>query len=326
MEKLKWFFLVIGILALSMVLSGCVNMPPKPASNAYLGGGNRYDEIEITVAPVFLNFQNTTPSKRESTVSGLLNASLPCVEDAKYVVSKSGEETEFNMVFSNAWEGDPNHEGDLVGDFLHFTIKKNSQVYIYDSDLKLIDGPDGNDAGIVTTEFGTFTVERESVYVNDNIGGTSYSKLLKVSLSFPIYDIDGLDYSLEVNYYFAKNVGLVKFTMMMTYDGQEFTVFKMEVVKTYIDKYNIGPLPATSLSEMPLGSTSVAMQWQKSDSAVSYDVYLLDQNGNLIDTKHTSSTTAVFDILRSGVYMWAVRSVDQNGLSTFSKLKIFTFY
>ncbi len=328
MKKVGWLaFLALTTVVLSLFLSGCVNLnPPSTMGNPYFPiSSTRYDKVKITVPFFMAGVQETQSVKNSSTI---LNATVSCVEDAKYTINEVGNgKKEFKMIFSNAWEGKPDQEGDMG--LLYFTLDKDSVLYLFDSNLKLIDGPNGNLVGSIDMHMGTETVVRTSSRVNLNFDGKSYTNVLKVSLYFPDYTFNSISAALTMDFYFAKNVGLVQFTIKMNYSGENISAFDVKVIETNVPSYEVGPSAATSLSpnnNVVSIPSNVILTWQNSQSNVSYTIFVYDSDGNLITQRTTSSKSCDIGTLQNGMYFWIVRTENSDGLSTLSKTAVFTIY
>ncbi len=329
---------VLSLLALPMLLSGCVNGPSNPSAptNPYLPSRvSQYDQIEVSVNPFLINgSQSLFPNKKtllknlKNISTSLLSATVSCKEDAKYETIVSNNEMEYKMVFSDAWDGSPNSEGEM-GSFFDFEISKDSEVYLYGTGIKIVDGPNGNAAATITTQIGSMTVTRVSSYISSlQVGNQTYSNVLKVKLLISGSNLYGSGSStLELSYYFNKNIGMIEFDSHVTYDSQKILLIAVKLVSINIGKYEIGPSPASSLSPKNTAvSGNVVLSWNSTETKVTYDVSLFNSNGILQKFSSLNSTTCDVGNLARDSYLWMVTSVGSNELSTISKPAIFVVY
>lgn len=326
--------IVLLIFALPILLSGCMNVPSNPTTptNPYLPDrASQYDQIEVSINPFLItnsSIKKTPLTSLENISTSLLSATVSCEEDAKYEISLSDNEIEYKMLFSDAWNGNPNREGEM-GSFFDFEISKNSEVYLYGTGIKIIDGPTGNVAATVTTQIGSMTVTRVSFYVNSlQVGSRIYSNVLKVELLISDGNLYGSGSStLELFYYFDKNIGMIKFDSYAMYNSQKIPLIAVKLLRTNIGKYEIGPSPASSLSPNNTGvSGEVVLNWNSTETNVTYDVSLFNSNGILHEFSSLNSTTCDVGILTQDSYLWTVTTVSSNGLSTISKSAFFVVY
>ncbi len=330
--------IVLSLLALPILLSGCVNGPSNPSTptNPYLPNrASQQDRIEVSVNPFLIDgsqsffFNKKTPLKNLENIStSLLSATVSCEEDAKYETIVSDNEMEYKMLFSDAWDGNPNSEG-TMGSFFDFEVSKDSVVYLHGTGIKIIDGLNGNVAATVTTSIGSMTVTRMSSYINSlQVGNQTYSNVLKVRLLMSNSNLYGSGSStLEFSYYFNKNTGMIKFDSYAIYDSQKILLIAVKLMNVNIGKYEIGPSPASSLSPKNTAvSGDVVLSWNSTETKVTYDVSLFNSNGIL--QKFSSLNLTTYDVgnLARDSYLWTVTSVGSNELSTISKPALFVVY
>ncbi len=340
----KMVFLTVGVLIISVfafLLSGCTPVSPIPSSfsNPYLPDkSSEYDLIRVSVSPVLLkndsgNFSEHlvfSPLYRYEKLKdisfSLLAVTFDCLENARYETILHENTAESKMIFSNAWDADPNTEGEM-GQFFDFEIKRNSEVYL-GSDIRLIDGPSGNTVGTMTTQIGTVTVKRVTSYVSDlKVENHTYSNVLKVDLFFSANYDEFNGASVQFSYYFEKNIGLVKFDSYINMNSQKLPLMSVDLVKTDVGKYEIGPAPARALSPNNTQvSGDVVLTWNSTETNVTYDLILFDSNGDSTRISSLKSTTYDIGVLNEDVYLWTIVTVTSNGLSTISKPAFFVVY
>ena len=335
---------VLLLVFLVFSLSGCVTGPSGPSiySNPYLSNRtSEYDLIEVSVNPsVMLTMGNYTSifnddlsdehlNDLKSISPSLLSVTVSCREDAKYEVYVSDEETEYRMIFSGAWNAQPTKEEQEMKPFFDFSITKNSEVYLYEKGIKLIDGPNGNTAATITTTVGSATVVRGSSYISSlPVGNHVYTNVLRVNLLFSGSDPSNGNSPLELVYFFDKSVGLIKFDSYLIYDSNKIPLMSVDLIKTNIGTYEIGPSPATNLepNNTPVSKDDVVFTWSSTETTVTYNLIYFNSNGDSTEVPSLPYTTYDAGPLDSDSYLWTIVTVGSNGLSTISQPAFFIAY
>lgn len=221
----------------------------------------------------------------------------------------------YKIQIPEAYLGKPNKM-----ESLYFDISKQNSTVIYNG-VPLIDNANtGNASGttlLKSPEGKAF--ERSSSYLSLSIGNKTYTDVLKVDLILN---------NLKREFYFARNVGIVKLDdyLLSQTNIWEF-ISGLTVVQPNIGKFEYNPAPAIAIAPKITDlstSTNVTMTWSSTESNVNYTLYL-EKMGDWIHKIGSSTQTHFnFEKLPTGIYTWFVVTKDASGLSTSSKASTFT--
>ncbi len=246
------------------------------------------------------------------------SSSFTVKEDVIYEAtqtSKNATLINYEIKIPEAYKGEPQKM-----ESLSFTVTKAGSTVFYKGVPVIDNANTGNASGttLLKSPEGT-AFERTSSYQSLSIGNNTYDNVLKVDLILN---------NLKREFYFARNVGIVKLENYLL-NSQKIWEFisGLTVVQPNIGKFEYNPAPAmpvapkiTDLST----STQITMTWSSTQSNVSYELYL-EKMGDWIKRIGSSTQTHFnFEKLPTGIYTWVVVTKNASGLSTASKGATFT--
>lgn len=296
------------------------------AFGSYFPLKNQVNQVEISAGVPFVDmlsmnpaqmaFENFFNSHWMSLNYSTQPSSFTIKEDVIYQManpSTSATIVGYKILIPQAYKGEPQKM-----ESLSFEITRLGSTVFYEG-LPLIDNANiGNATGtaILKSSEGT-SFERNSSYLSLSVGTKTYKDVLKVDLTLN---------NLKREFYFARNVGMIKLGNYLNENNVWKFISSLTVVQPDVGKFEYNPAPVTLISPKVTDlstSTQINMTWESTQNNT-YELYL-EKLGEWIK-KIGSSTQTHFDIgkLTSGVYSWLVVTKNASGLSTASKIATFT--
>jgi Leucine-rich repeat (LRR) protein/fibronectin type 3 domain-containing protein len=256
---------------------------------------------------MWMNFSSTTPS-----------SSFTINEDVIYEAtqtSKNATMINYEIKIPQAYKGEPQKM-----ETLSFSVTKAGSTVFYKGVPVIDNANTGNASGTVLLKSPEGTAfERISSYQSLSIGNKTYGDVLEVDLILN---------NLKREFYFARNVGVVKLENYLLNQQKMWEFISgLTVVQPNIGKFEYNPVPAVPVAPQITDlstSTQITMTWSSTQTNVNYELYL-EKMGDWIKKIGSSTETHFnFEKLPTGIYTWVVVTKNASGLSTASKGATFT--